>query len=95
MRAPSRSNTSTEPQPGSWREIRAPPNLIPRSSLAPSLGPERSTGVQPSGPESKAGEGKVHAVHREQLDGRTMEHSVSRPARHEGTTAARCGGNAM
>jgi hypothetical protein len=58
--------------------------------------PERSTGIQPSGPESRAGEGRADAVHREQLDRRTMGHSVNRVvARHEGTAAAARGGNAM
>ncbi|KAK7700645.1 hypothetical protein SLS64_010789 [Diaporthe eres] len=45
--------------------------------------PERSTGIQPSGPESKAGEGRAGAVHREKLEGRSIGHSVDRPAPHE------------
>lgn len=67
----------------------------PAKQSDPQPSPARSTGVQPNGPESRAGEGRVDAVHREKLEGRSMEHSVDRPARHEGATAGGRGGNAM
>lgn len=67
----------------------------PAKQPDPQPSPERSTGVQPSGPESKAGEGRAGAVHKENLKGRSMEHSVNRPAKHEGATAGGRGGKAM
>lgn len=67
----------------------------PAKQPDPQPSPERSTGVQPSGPESRAGEGSAGAVHREELDGRNMGHSVDGPAPHDGTTAGGRGGNAM
>lgn len=67
----------------------------PAKQPDPQPSPERSTGVQPSGPESKAGEGRVDGVHKEELRGRSMEHSVNRPAKHEGTTAGGRGGKAL
>lgn len=67
----------------------------PAKQPDPQPSPERSTGIQPSGPESKAGEGRVGDVHRENIDGRTMEHSVDKPVPHEGTTAGGRGGSKM
>lgn len=55
----------------------------PAKQPDPQPSPERSTGIQPSGPESKAGEGRAGAVHREKLEGRSIGHSVDRPAPHE------------
>lgn len=67
----------------------------PAKQPDPQPSPARSTGVQPNGPESRAGEGRAGAVHSEKLGGRSMEHSVNRPAKQEGAAAGGRGGNAM
>lgn len=67
----------------------------PAKQPDPQPSPARSTGAQPGGPESRAGEGRVDAAHREDLDGTSMENSVNRPVKHEGLTAGGRGGNAM